>query len=113
MNPGDVLEGHGRLLQHGRLVVEVDYHLTIPRDLYFIINPTGSLHLDYEDYLGGFVLVTPDDAEKIALIDYILEFEDKSKKTVHVERRYKKTKRQGKVRISIWVNVIKSETALN
>ena len=48
MNPGDVLEGCGRLLQHGRLVVEVDYHLTIPRDLYFIINPTGSLHLDYE-----------------------------------------------------------------
>ena len=108
MNPGDVLEGRGRLLQRGRFVVEVDYHLTIPRDLYFIINPTGSLHLDYEDYLGGFVLVTPDDAEKIALTDYILELDDKSKKTVQVERRYKKTKHQGKNRVSFWVKVVRS-----
>ncbi len=108
MNPGDVLEGRGRLLQHGRFVAEVDYHLTIPRDLYFIINPTGSLHLDYEDYLGGFVLVTPDDAEKIALTDYILELDDKSKKTVQVERRYKKTKHQGKNHVSFWVKVVRS-----
>ncbi len=108
MNPGDVIEGRGRLLQRGRFVVEVDYHLTIPRDLYFIINPTGSLHLDYEDYLGGFVLVTPDDAEKIALTDYILELDDKSKKTVQVERRYKKTKHQGKNHVSFWVKVVRS-----
>ena len=77
MNPGDVLEGRGRLLQHGRLVVEVDYHLTIPRDLYFVINPTGSLHLDYEDYLAGFILVRPDEAEKILLTDYVLELAGK------------------------------------
>ena len=111
MNPGDVLEGRGRLLQHGRLVADLDYHLTIPRDLYFVINPTGSLHLDYEDYLGGFILVRPDEAEKILLTDYVLELADKSKKSIRVERRYKKTRHSGKDRISFWVRVVAGNTA--
>ena len=91
MNPGDVLEGRGLLLQQGRLVTEVNYHLTIPRDLYFILNPGGSFRLNYEDYLGGFILVPPGDAEKVSLTEYTLELDDKRKKTIRVERRYKKS----------------------
>jgi hypothetical protein len=111
MNPGDILEGCGQLLQHGRLVAKVDYHLTIPREVYFLINPTGSFHLDYEDYLGGFILLTPDDAAKITLADYTLVLADQRKKTIRVERRYKATRRLGQPRISYWVKVINEQTA--
>ena len=108
MNPGEVFEGRGLLLQHGRLVAGVDYHLTIPRPLYFVINPSGSLQLDYEDHLGGFILLAPDEAAQITLTDYTLELADKSKKSIRVERRYRQTWHQGKKRISFWVKVIKS-----
>lgn len=111
MNPGDVLEGRGQLLQHGRLMANVDYHLTIPRDVYFMINPTGSFHLDYEDYLGGFILLAPDDAAKIILADYTLVLNDQRKKTIRVERRYKTIRHRGQPRISYWVKVIKEQTA--
>ncbi len=108
MNPGDVLEGRGLLLQHGRLIAGVDYHLTIPHQTHFIINPTGGLQFDYDDHLGGFILLAPDDAEKVSVsTEYTLELASKSKKTVRIERRYKKIKRQGKARISFWVKVIR------
>jgi len=110
MNPGDVLEGRGLLLQHGRLVAEVHYHLTIPRDLYFVLNPTGKFHLDYEEYLGGFILVPLGDVEKVALDEYILELSDKSKRTIQVERRYKKSNFQGEDHISYWVKVVKDRS---
>ncbi len=106
MNPGDTLEGRGLLLQHGRLIASVDYHLTIPRQIYFVINPIGSFHPDYEAYLGGFILLTPADAEKISLIEYTLELADKTKKTIRVERRYKNMKHKGEERVSFWVKVI-------
>lgn len=109
MNPGDVLEGRGLLLQHGRLVAEVHYHLAIPRDLYFLLNPTGQLHLDYEDYLGGFILVAPGDGEKIASEEYTLELNDRRKRTIHVERRYKKSNVHGKAQIYFWVKVVKDK----
>lgn len=111
MNPGDVLEGRGQLLQHGRLVVNVDYHLAIPRDIHFLLNPTGNFHLDYEDYLGGFILLTPDDAAKITLADYTLALNDQRKKTIRVERRYKAIRHHGQPRISYWVKVIKGQAA--
>jgi hypothetical protein len=111
MNPGDVLEGRGLLLQFGRLVADVDYHLTIPRHLYFVIKPSGSLHLDYEDYLGGFILLAPADAAEISLTDYTLVLADKSKRTIRLERRYKQTWYQGEKRIAFWVKVLKSSPA--
>jgi hypothetical protein len=110
MNPGDVLEGRGLLLQHGRLVANVHYHLTIPRDLYFLLNPTGRFHLDYEEYLGGFILVAPSDVEKISLGQYTLELGDKRKRTIQVERRYKKSNVQGKDQISFWVKVVNDKS---
>ena len=110
MNPGDVFEGRGLLLQHGRLVAEVHYHLTIPRNLYFLLNPTGRLHLDYEEYLGGFILVAADDADRIALGEYTLELSDKRKRTIQVERRYKKRNVQGTDQISFWVKVVNDKS---
>ena len=62
-NPGDVQEGHGALLRHGRLIAAVDYYLTIPSQTHFFFNPTGKLRLDYEQYAGGFILLHPDDAQ--------------------------------------------------
>ena len=105
-NPGDVLEGRGTLLQHGRLIAKVDYHLTIPRQTHFIINPTGNFKLDYENHAGGFILLTPEDAKNLSLADYTLELASKSKKSIRVERRYKKIKHQGQPRISFWVKVV-------
>lgn len=107
MNPGDTLEGRGSLLQHGRLIAHnVDYHLTIPTQTHFIANPTGNLHFDYEDYLGGFILLSPADAEQISLTEYTLELVNKSKRNIRIERRYKKIERKGEERISFWVQVV-------
>jgi hypothetical protein len=108
MNPGDTLEGRGLLLQHGRLVAGVDYHLTIPRQTHFIIVPPGGLQPDYEAYLGGFILLAPADADKISLAEYTLELADKTKKTLRVERRYKQTEHKGETRISFWVKVVQT-----
>jgi hypothetical protein len=47
-----VLTGRGSLLQKGRLIAFVDYHLTIPRQSHFIMNPTGNLRVKYEDQVG-------------------------------------------------------------
>lgn len=94
------------LLQQGRLVAGVDYHLTIPRQTHFIIVPSEGIRPDYEAHLGGFILLAPADADKISLADYTLELADKSKKNIHVERRYKKIKHKGEVRISFWVKVL-------
>ncbi len=82
MKPGNILEGRGLLLQHGRLIANLDYHLTIPIETHFVINPTDSFSLDYEDYLAGFILLAPDKAEKISLTEYTLELADKSKKNI-------------------------------
>jgi hypothetical protein len=106
MNPGDTLEGRGALLQQGRLVAGVDYHLTIPRPAHFMIVPPGSLRPDYETYLAGFILLTPADVAKISLAEYTLELADKTKKSIRIERRYKKIKHKGEERISFWVKVI-------
>lgn len=106
MKPGDTFEGRGVLLEHGRLIAAVDYHLTIPHETHFVINPTGSFNFDYEDHLGGFILLKPDDAEKISLTEYTLELVNKSKKSIRVERRYKEIKHKGQPRISFWVKVV-------
>lgn len=106
MNPGDTLAGRGRLLQQGRLLAEVDYHLTIPRQTHFIIVPSGGLSDDYGAYLGGFILLTLADAAKITLTEYTLELADKTKKVVRVERRYKEISHHGEKQVSFWVKVI-------
>jgi len=106
MNPGDTFEGRGLLLEHGRLIAAVDYHLTIPHETHFVINPSGSFNFDYEDHLAGFILLKPDDAEKISLTRYTLEMVNKSKKSIRVERRYKEIKHKGQLRVSFWVKVV-------
>ncbi|RME70099.1 MAG: hypothetical protein D6784_17235 [Chloroflexi bacterium] len=105
MEPGDTLEGKGLLLKHGRIVAEVDYHLTIPRRTHFFINPTGKLHFDYEDYLGGFILLDPPAADRLELAEYTLELASKARKTIVVERRYKKISHRGKPKVSFWVKI--------
>lgn len=105
-NPGDILEGHGTLLQQGRLIAPVDYHLTIPGQTHFLINPTGKLRLDYENHAGGFILLHPDDADTISLTGYTLELANKSKKQITVQRRYKEIIHQGQPRVSFWVILV-------
>lgn len=106
MNPGDTLEGQGLLLQQGRLIARIDYHLTIPTQTHFVINPTGNFRFDYDDYLGGFILLQPDDAEKIALAEYTIELASKTKKHIRIERRYKEITHKGEKRISFWVKAV-------
>lgn len=106
MNPGDTMTGRGLLLQQGRLVVSVDYHLTIPHQTHFIIVPPGGFADDYEAHLGGFILLTPADAAKISLVEYTLELADKTKKNIRVERHYKEINHHGEKRVSFWVKVI-------
>ena len=105
MKPGDTLEGSGLLLRHGRLVTKVDYYLVVPRASHFVFNPGGSLHLDYEGYLSGFILVSPAAASDLELAAYTLELADKSKRPIRIERRYKNIKHKGEARISFWVTV--------
>jgi hypothetical protein len=106
MKPGDTLEGRGVLLQQGRLIADVDYHLTIPHQIHFIIVPSGGFRPDYEAHLAGFILLAPTDADKISLTEYTLELADKTKKTIRVDRRYKETKHEGEARVSFWVKVV-------
>lgn len=106
MYPGDILEGRGLLLRHGRLIARVDYHLTIPPETHFFINPTGSLRLNYDDHLAGFILVAPTEADEISLTEYTLELINKNRKRIRVERRYKEIEHRGERRISFWVSVI-------
>ena len=106
MNPGDTLEGHGQLWQQGRLVARVDYHLSIPRVTYFILNPTSTFQLDYETHLAGFILLALADTEKISLTEYTLELSDQTRKKIRVERCYKQMKHKGELRLSFWVKVV-------
>jgi hypothetical protein len=107
-NPGDVLEGSGQLLEHGRLIANVDYHLTIPRQIHFFINPPGNLRLNYENHIGGFILLIPQDAKTLSLTEYTLELANKSKRTIRVERRYRNVEYKGEPRVSFWVRMIGS-----
>jgi hypothetical protein len=106
MNPGDTWEGRGQLLIHGRFVAEVDYHLTLPAETHFYLNPTGKLRFAYEDYLAGFILLAPTDEANISLGDYTLELANKSKKAIRIERRYKQIEHRGRPRVSYWIKVI-------
>jgi TPP-dependent indolepyruvate ferredoxin oxidoreductase alpha subunit len=106
MNPGDTLKGQGQLLQHGRLIVVADYHLTIPSSTHFAINPIGKLKFNVDDHMAGFILIEPRAAEEISsATDYTLELSDKAKLPIRIERRYKQVKHQGQARISFWVTV--------
>jgi hypothetical protein len=105
MNPGDTLEGHGLLWQQGHLVAHVDYYLTIPRELYFVINPGSDFKRDYEAHLGGFIYVPLTDATSLTLDEYTLELADKTKKVIRIEHRYKQNKRRGQLWLSFWVKV--------
>ena len=104
--PGDVLEGRGQLLLHGRFIAPVDYYLTIPNQTHFFINPTGDLSLSYDKYRGGFILLTPDDTQNLEMNQYTLQLANNSKITIKIERKYTKVKHKGELRISFWVKVV-------
>lgn len=107
MNPGETLKGQGQLLQHGRLIAEIDYHLTIPSSTHFVINPIGKLNFNFDDYLAGFVLVNPAEAGQLkAGAEYTLELQNKAKLPIRVDRRYKQVEHQGQARISFWITVV-------
>ncbi len=103
--PGDILEGSGFLLQHGRLIASVDYHLAIPTQMHFLVNPTGGFGVDYADHVAGFILLSPGDAASIEPAVYTLELADKRKLSVQIERRYKQIKFKGEPRVSFWIKV--------
>ena len=105
-NPGDSLDGAGLLLQQGRIVADVYYHLSVPTQTHFLVNPLGGLKNDYANYAGGFVLVPSTDAIKVTLGEYVLELADKSKRIIRVERRYKTLQHQGRNCLSFWVAVL-------
>jgi hypothetical protein len=80
--------------------------LSIPTQTHFLVNSPGSLSADYADFAGGFVLLPVSEAATLALGEYTLELNDKSRRQVKVERRYKKVKQQGRAYVSFWVTVL-------
>lgn len=109
-NPGDSLEGSGLLLQQGRLIAHVEYHLSIPTQTHFLVNPTGNLKIDYQEYAAGFILILPENAKNVTLgSNYTLQLTDKRKKEIRIERKYKDTKHHGKAYHSFWVKSISQE----
>lgn len=110
-NPGDAVEGSGFLLQHGRLVTRVHYHLSIPTQTHFLVNSPGRVSADYADFAGGFVLVPASEAATLPLGEYTLELIDKSRRQVNVERRYKPVKHQGHPHVSFWVTLLRPDAS--
>jgi hypothetical protein len=104
-NPGDTFEGQGLLLQHGRSIAPVAYHLAIPGQLHFAVNPPTGVKVNYAAYVSGFVLVPQAIAAAIELAHYTLELADKSRMQIIVTRRYKAVDYQGKPHVSFWVSV--------
>ena len=101
--PGDFLEGTGILLQHGRAITQVDYHLAVPTLTHFLVSRPGELFTDYADYAGGFILVRPEDAGKLDMVDYTLELAEKNRISVTLVRPYKKIERAGESWVSFWI----------
>lgn len=105
-NPGDAIEGRGVLLFQGRRIAEVNYHLAVPTQTHFFVNPAGNLRAEYRDAAGGFILLKPADAEQVACTDYLLELDNRRRLSIRVERRYKKITHAGQPRVSFYVTVI-------
>lgn len=104
-NPGDILEGSGLLLKQGRLIAPVEYHLSIPTQTHFLINPTGKFRADYREYVAGFILILPEHTKNVTLGNYTLEFADKRKIEIQIERAYKNTQHRGQEYRSFWVKI--------
>ena len=105
LNPGDTIEGQGVLLQHGHQIADVEYCLFIPTQTYFIVNPTGDLKPEYDDYIAGFILLAPQDAKTVRGTQYSLQLADGSRRNVQIERRYKEVQRKGKPQVSFAIRV--------
>ncbi len=108
--PGDAVEGAGYLLQHGRIITSIHYHLSIPTQTHFLVNLPGSLSAAYTNFAAGFVLV-PASAANLPLGQYTLELADKSRQPVTVERRYKQVMHRGRQCISFWVTALPPDAA--
>ena len=103
--PGEFLEGTGILLRHGRFITQVDYHLAVPTLTHFLVNRPGELFTDYGDHTGGFILVRPEDAGKLDMVDYTLELAEKNRISITLVRPYKKFERAGESWASFWITV--------
>jgi len=108
MNPGDFIEGRGLLWLDDNPVIAVDYHLTVPQESHFFLNPLAHLRFDADEHVGGFILIRSQDSDRIALIQYILQLSDQSKRLIQVERQYKEMKQGSQTKMAFWVKIIKN-----
>ncbi|RME97840.1 MAG: hypothetical protein D6768_18745 [Chloroflexi bacterium] len=88
------------------MIAPVEYHLSIPTQTHFLVNPSGNFKADYREYAAGFILILPENAKNVTLGGtYTLQFADKRKKEIRIERKYKNTKHRGKTYHSFWVKI--------
>ncbi|GAB4460698.1 MAG: hypothetical protein Kow0031_40130 [Anaerolineae bacterium] len=104
--PGDAVEGAGYLLQRGRVIAGVYYHLSVPTQTHFLVNQPGSPVGPYSDFVSGFVLVPIDQTPPLSPGEYSLELSDKSRRLIKIERRYRQVKHRGRECVSYWVSVL-------
>lgn len=105
MQAGDYRQGRGMLWRDNNPVVGVDYHLAMPQQSYFFLNPIGNLRFEGDKNLGGFILIRPQDEAKIKLTDYLLQMADQTQRKIRVDYRYRETTHQGQPRIAYWVSM--------
>ncbi|MDM8528866.1 hypothetical protein QUF58_11755 [Anaerolineales bacterium HSG24] len=106
MKSGDFIEGRGLLWLDDNPVAAVDYHLAMPQESHFWLNPLAHLRFEADEHVGGFILVRPQDSDRIAQIQYTLQLSDQSKRLIQVERRYKEIRQEHQVKIAFWVKTI-------
>lgn len=108
MKAKHTLEGRGVLLEHGRLIAHVDYHLAPPSHTHLFSQATSSLKSTEPQHLSGFILL-PTAKQDLPLRAYTLELANKERLSIVVERRYKKIRHGGEARISFWVKVVQGQ----
>ncbi|MDM8530040.1 hypothetical protein QUF63_02635 [Anaerolineales bacterium HSG25] len=107
MRPGDFVEGRGMLWLDDNPVAGVEYHLAMPQESHFWLNPLAHLHFETDEHVGGFILVRPQDCARITMTEYTLQLSDQSKRLIQVERRYKEMRQEYQTKIAFWVRIIK------
>lgn len=108
MKAKHTLEGRGVLLEHGRLIAHVDYHLAPPTHTHLFSQAKPNLNLSEPQLLSGFILL-PTANKDLPLRAYTLELANKERLSIVVERRYKKIRHEGETRISFWVKVVQGQ----
>jgi len=103
MPPNNFIEGRGMLWHDGNPVAAVDYHLTVPQESDFVMNPLSQLQFE-ETQVSGFILIRPQDEAQLSNdIIYTLQLQDHSKRTIQIKRKYKNSTYQGQPRLVFWI----------